>query len=267
MLPISSGLSRYCCSQAHDEIELLFLLHHLGGGIAADGGLDQGIDVGDVQAVARDPRAVDLDGQARLPEFLHQGDVPDAAHPLEDLLDGLALLLQRLQVGAEHLDGERAFQAGLRLVHRVFGRLGVVEDDAGKGRELLVDRVDQSGLVAIGAVPLRVGFQADVEFDVEEAGGIGAVVGAAEFRGDRGDLRKGCAGSARTCGAIFADSSNEMVYGMVARTQSAPSSRCGMNSAPMRGMSSSEPTSSSAEASVVPRDARGRSRARACRRI
>ena len=38
---------------------------------------------------------------------------------------------------------------------------------------------------------------------------------------------------------------------MVARTQSAPSSSFGMNSAPMRGMSSSEPTTSSAEASVI----------------
>ena len=55
----------------------------------------------------------------------------------------------------------------------------------------------------------------------------------------------------RTCGAILADSSKEIVYGMVARTHSAPSSRCGMNSAPMRGMSSSDTTSSSAEASVV----------------
>ena len=32
---------------------------------------------------------------------------------------------------------------------------------------------------------------------------------------------------------------------MVARTHSAPSSSCGMNSAPMRGISSSEPASSS----------------------
>ena len=56
---------------------------------------------------------------------------------------------------------------------------------------------------------------------------------------------------ARTCGAIFADSSNEIVYGIVARTHSAPSSRCGMNSAPIPGMSSSEPPSSTAETSTV----------------
>ena len=136
-------------------------------------------------------RAVDLDGQAGLSEFLHQGHVADAAHPLQDLLDGLALLLQRIQIGAEDLDGQRALQAGFRLVHRIFRRLGVVENDSGKGLELLVDGLDQPGLGAIGAGPLRVGLETDVEFDVEETGRIGAVVGPAEFRGDRGDFGKG----------------------------------------------------------------------------
>ena len=61
--------------QADDEIELLFALHHLRGHVAADGGLDQAVDVGDVQAVAGDLGAVDVDGQARLAELLHQRHV------------------------------------------------------------------------------------------------------------------------------------------------------------------------------------------------
>ena len=97
--------------------------------------------------------------------------------------DGLALLLQRLQVGAEYLDRQRALQAGLGLVHRVLGRLGVVEVDARKCLQLLVDGRDQRLLVAVWAVPLRIRLQADEELDVEEAGGVGAVVGTAEFRG------------------------------------------------------------------------------------
>ena len=132
ILPISSGLSRYWLLEAHDEIELLFLLHHLGGDVAADGGLNQAVDVGDIQAVAGDLGAVDLDGQAGLSELLHQRHVADAAHLLQDLLDGLALLLQRVQVGAEHLDGQRALQARFRLVDRIFRRLGVVESDSGE---------------------------------------------------------------------------------------------------------------------------------------
>ena len=58
-----------------DEIELLFALHDFGGDIAADGGRDQAIDVVDVQTVAGDLGAVDLDGQAGLAQFLHQGHV------------------------------------------------------------------------------------------------------------------------------------------------------------------------------------------------
>ena len=103
----------------------------------------------------------------------------------------LPFLLQGIQIGAENLDGQGAFQAGFRLVHRVLGRLGVVEVDAGKGLELLVDGLDQPGLGAVGAGPLRIGLETDIEFDVEEAGRIGAVVGPAEFRGDGGDLGKG----------------------------------------------------------------------------
>ena len=82
MLPISSGSSRYCSLEADDEVELLLLLHHLGRDVAADRGLDQAVDVGDVEAVAGDLRAIDRDGQARLAQLLHQGDVADAAHLL-----------------------------------------------------------------------------------------------------------------------------------------------------------------------------------------
>ena len=53
------------------------------------------------------------------------------------------LLLERLQIGAENLDRQRALQAGLGLVHGIFGRLGVVEDDPGKRGQLLLDRIYQ----------------------------------------------------------------------------------------------------------------------------
>ena len=43
--------------------------------VAADRGLDQRVDVGDVQAVARESCAVRLDGQARLPQLAHERDV------------------------------------------------------------------------------------------------------------------------------------------------------------------------------------------------
>ena len=191
ILPISSRIVPVLLLEAHDEIELLFLLHHLGGDVAADGRLDQAVDVGDVQSVTGDLGAVDLDGETGLSEFLHQGHIADSAHAFQDLLDGFALLLQRIQIGAEDLDGQGALQARFRLIHRVFRRLGVIEGDAGKCLELLVDGLDQAGLGAIGAGPLRVGLQIDVELDIEKAGGVRAVVGPGQFGGDRGDFGEG----------------------------------------------------------------------------
>ena len=47
------------------------------------------------------------------------------------------------------------------------------------------------------------------------------------------------------------DSSNEIVYGIVARTQSAPSSSFGMNSPPIVGMSSSESANSTTDAPIT----------------
>ncbi len=91
-----------------------------------------------------------------------------------------------LQIVAENLYRQRALQAGLRLVDRVFRRLRIVERDARECREFLVDRRDQRRLVAIASRPFRVGLEADVELDVEKACRVGAVVGTAEFRGDRG---------------------------------------------------------------------------------
>ncbi len=55
----------------------------------------------------------------------------------------------------------------------------------------------------------------------------------------------------RTWGANFDASSNEIVYGIVARTHSAPSSRCGMNSPPMYGTKSSVAPKMSAATTIV----------------
>ena len=55
----------------------------------------------------------------------------------------------------------------------------------------------------------------------------------------------------RICGEIFEASSKEMVYGMVARTHSEPSSRCGMNSAPMPRIMTSATISNNSEAPVT----------------
>jgi len=89
--------------QTHNEIKLLLFLHHLGGHAAPDGRLNQGIDVLNVQSVAGNSGAVDVDDQARLPEFLHQGHLADAAYPFQDLFYRLAFLFQGIQIGSRRL--------------------------------------------------------------------------------------------------------------------------------------------------------------------
>ena len=60
MLPICYRVVAILRLEPDDEIELLLLLHDLGRDVAADGGLDQAVDVVDVDPVARDLVAIDL---------------------------------------------------------------------------------------------------------------------------------------------------------------------------------------------------------------
>ena len=58
----------------------------------------------------------------------------DARAPARSSAALLRPSFERLEIGAENLDRQRALETGLGLVHRIFGRLRVVEDDAGKRR-------------------------------------------------------------------------------------------------------------------------------------
>ena len=65
---------------ADDEVEQLLALNDLGGRLAADGGLNDRFDVGDVDAVARDLVAIDVDQQAGLAEFADDGEFGEAGN-------------------------------------------------------------------------------------------------------------------------------------------------------------------------------------------
>ena len=85
MLPISLRIVPVLPIKPHDEVELLFALHHLRRDIAADRGFDQAVDVGDIQPVTGDLGTIDLDGETRLSQFVHQRHIADAAHMLQHL--------------------------------------------------------------------------------------------------------------------------------------------------------------------------------------
>ena len=85
--------------EPNQEVERLLALHHRGGGDTADRRLDQSVHVGDVDAVARDPVAIDREREAGLAQLLHHRDPAHASYAVQHPLDRPALRLQHLEVG------------------------------------------------------------------------------------------------------------------------------------------------------------------------
>ena len=137
-------------------------------------------------------------------------------------LDFQRLVLKNIQIGPIDFHRQRALQAGQCFVHGIFSRLRVVENHAGKRCKLLLNIFGQLRFVVDRAAfpgGIAIGFQSHVKLIVEETGGIGAVIRTARapsLRRSPSDTASECCGLAgETCSA----SSNEIVYGMVARIQ------------------------------------------------
>ncbi len=97
-----------------------------------------------------------------------------------------------------------------------------------------VHRGDQLVFIFVeDGAPFFFGLEVDEIFGVEEAGGVGAVVGAADLAGDDGDFGKGGEDDARLVGMTRMPSVGPVLGASVPRTQMAPSSRCGRNSEPI----------------------------------
>src|SRR4029077_13003309 len=147
---------------------------------------------GNVDAVTRDFLTVGLDEQAGLAKFANDGEFGEALGLGKNIFDLDGLFLEDLEIGAKDFDGEGALEASERLVHGVFGGLSVIEDDTGVSFEFFLQIGDELFLGMDRAFPPRdivVRFQANVKFAVEEPGGIGAVVVAAELGAYHRDLR------------------------------------------------------------------------------
>ena len=172
-LPISLGAAAELGLHANHQVEELFSLNHLGDGLSADCGFDHRLHVGDIDAVAGNLVAIDIDQQAGLAQLAHYRQIGKAGHAGEDIFDLHRFVLKDVQIVAIDFDRQRTLEAGQGFVHRVFRGLGVVKDNSGKGAELLVDGCDQLFLVVDLAIPgfVIVGTQADIEFAIEKAGG------------------------------------------------------------------------------------------------
>ncbi len=124
---------------ANDQVKQLFTLDHLRGGLAAHARLHDGLHIGDVDPVAGDLFAIDIDQQAGLAQFTDHGQFGEARDALQRVFNFDGGILQNVQIRAIDLHRQRAFESGERLIHGVLGRLREVEDDAGIGVQPLCE--------------------------------------------------------------------------------------------------------------------------------
>ena len=162
---------------AQHQVVARLALQHLGEGVAAHGGLDGILHVGDVDLVARGLLAVHREVQVGLAEDAKDSEVLDSFDLAHDVDDLSALSSRVLQVVAIDLRGQLAFHAADRLFHVVLDGLGEAPDHAGNLLQLAVHGGDQFVLVLVkDGPPLFLGLQVDEVFGVEEARGVGSVV-------------------------------------------------------------------------------------------
>ena len=95
-------------------------------------GLDHAVDVAGIEAVARRLFAVDLDVQVGLAEHAEDAEIGDAFDLIHLGQDLVGDLLELGEVGADDLDGVRAFDARQAFFDVVLDVLGEIEGDAGE---------------------------------------------------------------------------------------------------------------------------------------
>ena len=177
---------------AHDQVVALFALQHLRESVAADGRLNRVLHIRRVDLIARGGLAIHREVQVGLAEDAKQPQILDARDGAHDVDDLVALLFERLQIVAVDLDRQLSFDAADRLFHVVGDRLREIPDHAGNLVELAVHGGDQLFFVLVEhGTPLLLRLQIDEILGVEEARGIGSIVGPAHLAGGRGDFREG----------------------------------------------------------------------------
>src|SRR5579872_3167648 len=85
---------------AYYEVEELFALDHLGGGLSAHRRLHYRLNIGHVDSVTRDLVAVHINQQAGLSQFAHHRQFRKARHSGEHVLDLDGPILQHIQIVA-----------------------------------------------------------------------------------------------------------------------------------------------------------------------
>ncbi len=177
---------------AHDQVEELLALNHLRGRLPADGRLHHRFDVGDVNSVARDLRAVRIDDQAGLSKFANHGKLGEARSFVEHVADFHRFLFEHAEVGAEDFYRERALETCERFVYGVFRRLRIVENHPGIRLELFLNVFNEFGFRMNRTLLPRfviVRLKPDIKLTIKKTRGIRAVIRPPKLRADDRDHR------------------------------------------------------------------------------
>ena len=163
---------------AHHQVVAFLAFQHLRDGLAAHRGFDRVLNIGHVDAEAIGLGAVHHQVQVGLADHAEQTQSFDAADLAHHADDFVALLFQQRQIGSINLDGEFALHAADSFLHVVGNRLRKIPGDSGKLFGFLAQRFNQLVFVLMEQrPPLLLGLQIDKIFRVEEARGVGAIVG------------------------------------------------------------------------------------------
>src|ERR1039458_7400166 len=157
--------------------------------LAADGGFNDVLDVGDIEAVAIGGWPVDghlhvgRAGDALRIEIGRAGDL------LHDFLDLFRQLLDAAEVGTEDLDADLRAYAGGEHIDAVADGL---RPDVGNARNLqLVVQPRQDGVLGEALGPLIFRLEGDGGFGHVDGRGVGGGLGAADFADNLRDLGVG----------------------------------------------------------------------------
>jgi hypothetical protein len=137
---------------ADGKIKAAVVVNNLGNGCAANGGLDDVVDVLRLKTIARGFQPVDGDHQAGLAGDIEDANVGDAGNLLHDAGDLIGDVRQIVEVVTEELERIFAFDARHRLLDVVLDVLREIEIDAGI---LLKAAGDGGDELLLAAVELR----------------------------------------------------------------------------------------------------------------
>ena len=176
---------------ADHQVVTLLALQDLADRAAADSGLNGVLHIGDVELITRRLLAVHHQveiGLANHPEQAQVLNPRNAAHHADDLV---ALLFEQFEIAPVDLDGQFAFDAADGLLHVVGDGLRKVPDDARDFLQLEIYGGDQFLFILVeNRPPLFLLFEIDKVFRIEEARGVGSVVGSSHLARRHRDLRK-----------------------------------------------------------------------------